>query len=417
MIRSQMYNPRVIGARGILAIAVAGAPLATSACSLGWDSYDPRVNGNGGSESSSTAVNSTGSSGGTRSSSSGATGSGSGTTASSGGATAGSGATSGNGGSCQTSSSAGLVLNPGFENGVVGWSYQTNSAGASYSIDSGAGVAGSNAAKITNGGPSVFGTQLLQTPIDGITKKLGKGDVYLFSSQIRGASGGEAAVLVLQSSGGATQECGRLIQAVSAEFARFGCRFRVLDVWDGQELDLDLKTEGEMQTAFFDDAYLDVALPDGVYNGNFEDDFVGWSYFEDTSQMAPASIGLGPGHDGVRCANGKSLRITHKDQDTNSCGISQAPIAPLAGGASYTLSLWARGETGGEQIILGVRDAAKSWSMITSTGATLTTAWTQVELKLVSISGSLVGVSPLVVVLNKSPGGTLFVDDVSWVQQ
>ena len=368
-----------------LVALVAASTTTAGACSLAWNDYDPRVAAGGGT--------------------------------SAGGSNSGSGSAASSGGSCSTSPGASLVINPDFENGIVAWGFQTASAGASYSIDSGAGIGSSNAVKITNGGPSQFGAQVQQAPIDGLAKKLVKGDVYLFSSQLRGENGGEQAVVLFQSAAGATRECGRLTQAVSTKFARFGCRFRVPDEWDGQELALNLRSNGEMQTAFFDDAYFDVAPPGGLYNGDFEDDFVGWSYTETAPQMNVALIGLGVGYDGAGCKNGKSIRITHVDQDTNACGLSQAPVMPLTDGASYTLSLWARGDVGGEQMVVAVKDEEKSSVTITSSGATLTTEWSKHELKLGPIAAPLTDVAPLITILNKSPGATLFIDGVSWEMQ
>ncbi len=375
-----------LGAHGALVALVAACTTVAGACNLDWSPYDPRL------------IDST------------ATGSGGSATSSGGSAT-------GSGGSCQKSPSASLALNPGFENGVVGWAFQSASMGASHSIDSGAGIGSSNAVKIFNGGASPFGSQVQQTPIDGLAKKLVKGNTYLFSSQIRGEEGGEQAAVLFQSAGGSTRECGTLTQAVSTAFARFGCRFLVPQEWDGQELSLNLRSGGEMQTALFDDVHFDVAPPGGLYNGEFEDDFVGWSYFETAPQAATASISLGPGHDGAGCKGGKSLRITHVDQNTNACGLAQQPMMPLTEGVSYTLRLWARGEVGGEELIVGVRDADKNWNAITSNGATLTTSWSKLELKLGPITAPLTGVMPLVVILDKSPGATLFVDSVSWEPQ
>jgi len=361
---------------------------ATGACSLAWNDYDPRLTGGSGTGAGGGATGSSGS----------------------GGATAG-------GGACPGEPSLSLILNPGFENGIAGWMFQSTAADASYAIESGSGIGSSNAVHVFNGTSSQFGAQVQQTPIDGLAKKLAKGDVYLVSSQLRGEQGGEQAALLLQSLGGSTRQCGTLTQAVSIAFARFGCRLRVPDEWDGHELSLNLRSNGEQQAALFDDVYLDVAPTDALYNGNFEDDFVGWSYFEAAAQAMPASIGLGPGYDGAGCKGGKSLRITHRDQDTNACGIAQEAYQPLADGASYTLSLWARGEVGGEELLVNIRNADKPWSTITSNGATLKTSWSKLELKLGPITAPLTGLKPLVVILDKSPGATIFVDGVSWESQ
>ncbi len=415
MISKDRLNAGSGGALVAFVALVAASTTTAGACSLAWNDYDPRVIAGSGTGSGVGATSSNAGSG-SADSSSGAGGTG---TGSAGGSNSGSGSGSAasSGGSCSTSPGASLVINPGFENGIVAWGFQTASVGASYSIDSGAGIGGSNAVKITNGGPSQFGAQVQQVPIDGLAKKLVKGDVYLFSSQLRGENGGEHAIVLFQSAAGATRECGTLTQGVSTEFARFGCRFRVPNEWDGQELALNLRSGGDMQTAFFDDVYFDVAPPGGLYNGDFDDDFVGWSYFETAPQMNVASIGLDVGYDGAGCKDGKSVRITHVDQNTNACGISQAPVMPLADGASYTLSLWARGDVGGEQMVVGVKDAAKNWVTLTSSGATLTTGWSKHELKLGPIAAPLTDVMPLIAILNKSPEATLFVDGVSWAIQ
>lgn len=409
------------GAPGALAALAAAWCVGAAACSLPWRDYDPRLlaasaTGVGGGATSSTGsdIAPAGTAGG--GGAPGSTGSGKGGAASSnsGGDSAGS---AGSGGSCSSLPSTSLVLNPGFENGIVGWAFQSASAGASYSVDSGAGTGSSNAIRITNGGPSQFGAQVQQTPIDGVTKKLVKGDVYLYSSLVRGKSGSEQAVIVFQSAAGATRQCGTLTQAVTTDFARFGCRFVVPDAWDGQQLALNLRSGGDDETALFDDVYFDVGPSGGLYNGDFGEDFVGWSYFKDQDQMFPPSIGLGAGRAGAGCNNDKSLRITHTDQDSNACGVAQEPVAPLADGASYTLSLWARGDVGGEQVLVNVRDASKPWTTLTTGGATLTTIWSKVELKLGPIAAPLTGTTPLIAILNKSPGATLFVDDVSWETQ
>jgi hypothetical protein len=375
--------------------------LLTAACDYPWSQYDPRLSSAGGSG-----------------------GGGSGTSTwtdtdtevtTGGGGTTGTGDTTGsNADDCAPEKNPNLAVNAGFESGSAAWIFQTQSPGPSSSdIVSGAGVAGSNALRIFNAEAAQWGSQVYQAVIDGTTNKLAKGDTYLVSALLHGESGGENAAVVLQSSGGSTSECGTLIQAVGTSFSRFGCRLRVPEPWDQKELLVLLRSGGTMEAAYFDDVYFGETSPNGLYNGAFENDFVGWSYFETGPQNGTVSISMSLDDDGASCAGGRSVRIQHQGDGDAGCGLQQ-PSAPLNEGTSYKLTAWARGQAGGETFSIDVRDDAKPWVVIATTNATLTTDWTKITLQIGPVDALLADVVPRLTLVNRTPNGTVFVDGAAW---
>ena len=85
----------------------------------------------------------------------------------------------------------------------------------------------------------------------------------------------------------------------------------------------------------------------------------------------------------------------------------------LVEGAPNSVRLWAKGMVGGEKLRVAVRNAA-GFTVIASKDVVLTDNWAEVTLDLPVIGQSLDGATPTLVITNKTPQGTLLVDNIEW---
>lgn len=146
--------------------------------------------------------------------------------------------------------------------------------------------------------------------------------------------------------------------------------------------------------------------PNLLVNASFEGDLSSWSDMSSSSWSWWAGSVSSPAAFG-----GSSAAIHHGPDGSWGTQITQSFPEAVTAGDVYSMTAWARGDSGNEWLFMSAQTTEGDWAQWQCTGQRLTTEWTRYGC-LLPVPAALDGRVPEVVLRNDTYNGTIYVDSV-----